>query len=286
MTGPSLGRLFPAALVTGRRVRVETTLGAQGRSLASRAVEVGLATLSAVAVPVIVVIGSGRMAAVAVEHLSRLGQRPQVAARDEVHAARLAGPGQVCPLPALTTGLEKADLVICATSAAHSLVTLAQVRQAMNSRQSRPLTVVDLSVPRNVDLAVGSLAAVRLIDLEGMNDDWTADPALAQARREGAAIVRSDVMRYADAVAAASAGPFIAALRDHVEQTCLRELAKIANSQTLGQQDLARAAHSVAGKLLHRPTIAARRAAASGDDRALSALGELFGIRTPGLDRA
>ena len=237
MAGSSLCRLFPAAMLTGRRVRDETTLGVQGRSLASR---------------------------------------------NEAHAARLAGPGQVCPLPALVSGLEKADLVICATSAAQHVVTLAHVRQAMASRHSRPLTVVDLSVPRNVEGAVASVAGVRLIDLEGMNDDWASDPALAAAVEGGTAIVESAARRYADGMAAANAGPFIAALRQHVEQTCLRELAKMANSQTLRQLDLERAAHAVAGKLLHRPTITARAAAASGDAGALLALGDIFGIRLPG----
>jgi glutamyl-tRNA reductase len=284
MAGASLGRLFPAALLAGRRVRDETTLGTQARSLASRAVDVGLATLGGLAEPVIVVVGSGRMATVAVEHLRRLDQRPHVAARNEAHAARLAGASLVCPLPALATGLEKADLVICATSAAQHVLTLAHVRQAMAVRRSRPLTLVDLSVPRNVDIAVAAVDGVRLIDLEEMDDDWTADPALAAALDSGIAIVKSAVQRYADGVAAASAGPFIAALREHVEQTCLRELARMANSQTLRHEDLARVAHAVAGKLLHRPTITARAAAVSGDAGALLALGDIFGLQPPDHD--
>jgi glutamyl-tRNA reductase len=281
MTGPILGRLFPAALLAGRRVREETTLGVQARSLASRAVDIGLASLDGLADPIIVVVGSGRMATAAVEHLGRLDQRPQVAARNEALAARLAGSGQVCPMPALVSGVGKADLVICATSAAQHVVTFAQVSEAMAARQSRPLTVVDLSVPRNVDAAVASVAGVRLIDLEGMNDDWTADPQLAAALDAGTAIVEAAVQRYADGVAAGRAGPFIAALRRHVEEACLRELSKMTDSQSLGQRDLARAAHAVAGKILHRPTITARMAAASGDTATLLALGAFFGVQAP-----
>ena len=277
MTGSALGRLFPAALRCGSRVRTETTLGAQGRSLGHRAVDVGLAALGGVADPAIMVVGSGRMAASAVEHLARLGQRPLVAARNEGDAARLAGPGSVCPLPALATGVEQADLLICATSAAYNVVTFDHVREAMSAR-SRPLVVVDLSVPRNVDSAVATVPGVRLIDLEGMNDDASADPALAAALEAGAALVSEALRQRADGLAARRVGPVIAALRRQVEATCLVELTKVA-PRTTADDDLASAAKAVAGKLLHRPTMAARRAAAAGDTDALSSLCDIFGVQ-------
>lgn len=279
MTGSALGRLFPAALRCGTRVRAETTLGAQGRSLGHRAVDVGLAALGDVADPAITVVGSGRMAASAVEHLIRLGRRPLVAARNEVDAARLAGPGRVCPLPALAAGVVQADLLICATSAAYHVVTLDHVRAAMSVR-SRPLIVVDLSVPRNVDPAVATVPGVRLIDVEGMNDDASADPGLATALEAGAALVGEESRRHSEGIAARRAGPVIAALRRHVEATCLVELTRVA-SRTADPDDLASAARAVAGKLLHRPTIAARRAAAAGDTDALASLCDIFGVQPP-----
>ena len=276
MTGSALGRVFPAALRCGSRVRAETTLGAQGRSLGHRAVDVGLAALGEVVDPTIMVVGSGRMAGSAVEHLTRVGRRPIVAARNEVDAALLAGPGRVCPLPALVTGVKQADLLICATSAAYHVVTFDHVREAMAAR-SRPLVVVDLSVPRNVDTAVASVPGVRLIDLEGMNDDAKSDPALVVALEAGTAIVRAASQRHAEGVAARRAGPVIAALRRQVEATCLAELARVA-PRTSEPEDLTSAARAVAGKLLHRPTIAVREAAAAGDTDALAALCDLFGV--------
>jgi len=278
MTGSALGRLFPAALRCGSRVRAETTLGAQGRSLGHRAVDVGLAALGDVVDPAIMVVGSGRMAGSAVEHLTRLGRRPLVAARNEIDAARLAGPGRVCPLPALATGVEQADLLICATSAAYHVVTFDHVREAMSARSRRPLIVVDLSVPRNVDTAVATVPGVRLIDLEGMNDDATADPALAAALEAAAALVSEASQRHTESVAARRAGPVIAALRRQVEATCLVELTRVA-PRTTEPEDLASAARAVAGKLLHRPTIAAREAAAAGDTDALSSLCDIFGVQ-------
>src|SRR5262245_30752525 len=105
MTGRTLGQLFPAALRCGTRVREETTLGAQGRSLGHRAVDIGLESLGPIEDPIIMVVGSGKMASSAVEHLAQLGQRPIVAARNQLEAARLVGPEFVCPLPALAKGI-------------------------------------------------------------------------------------------------------------------------------------------------------------------------------------
>jgi glutamyl-tRNA reductase len=279
--GATLRRMFLAAIRAGGEVREQTTLGARGRSLACQAVERGLAAASAVADPVVVVVGTGRMASTAVEHLARVHRRPQVAARDEVSAARLAGPTGVCPLPALTDALQAADLVICATSAAQWVVTGAQVRAAMGRRQARPLTVVDLSVPRNVELAVGEVDGVSLVDLESLNDDWTNDAELRTALTTGAEVVAAALARYADELAIAGAGPLIAALRREVEATCLRELTRSLGSAALGEPELARAAHAVAGKLLHRPTMAARSAAAEGDESLLRRLCDALGVTAP-----
>jgi glutamyl-tRNA reductase len=279
-TGATLTRLFAAAAQTGARVRERTTLGSRGRSLSCQAVELGLAAVG-VAEPVVVVVGAGRMASTAVEHLTRLDRRPQVAARDERSAARLAGADRVCPLPALAAAIEQADLVICATSAAQWVVTSSHVRTAMTGRRARPLTLVDLSVPRNIDVSVAALPGVRLIDLESMNDDWAHDPELCAAVATCSAIVEQAVADYTAGLAIAGAGPIIAALRREVEATCLRELTRSLGARAVAEPDLARAAHAVAGKLLHRPTLAARTAAASGDTGLLRRLCEVLGVSEP-----
>jgi glutamyl-tRNA reductase len=306
MASAVMSRLFPAALRSGRRVRAETPLGLHARSLGHQAVEVGLTSLGGTADPLVLVVGSGNMASAAVDHLAGLGLQPSVAARDERYAARLAGPGSVCPLPALSRGIADADLLICATSAAHHVVTVEHVSRAMAGRV-HPLTVVDLSVPRNVDSAVAMVPGVTLIDLEGLNEDGTAEPGLAAALLAGAAIAKAGAHAFIESLAARDAGPLIAALRSRVERTCLEELTysvgrgsvgrgsvgtgevgrgsagtgEVGRGSGTGEVDsdaLARSAHAIAGKLLHRPTIAARRAAAGGDAEGLRYLCDLFGI--------
>jgi glutamyl-tRNA reductase len=114
-----------------------------------------------------------------------------------------------------------------------------------------------------------------------MNDDATADAALDAALSAGRAIVATAERRHAESVAAREAGAVIAALRQRVEETCLAELTRLATPQLVAAQDVARAAHTMAGRLLHAPTMAARAAAAAGDTHALQVLCASFGITLP-----
>lgn len=279
--GSTLGRLFPAALRCGAQVREGTALGAQGRSLACRAVDLGLSMLTESIAPVVLVVGSGHMAATATAHLAARGHPVQVAARDAAGAARLTTANRICPLPGLARGIADADLLLCATSAAAHVVTLADVRTAMAGR-SRPLTVVDLSVPRNVDPQVGLVPGVRLIDVDSMHDDTAHDPALAAAVIGAEALLERGFQRYVEDEAARQAGPVIAALRREVERTCLAELTRLAPS---GASDLTRLAHAVAGKLLHHPTMLARTAAARQDAAMLRLLCDVYGVGLPDPSR-
>ena len=277
MTGPLLGRLFPAAVRSGRQVHALTTLGEFARSLGHQAVDVGLASFGGTPDPMVLVVGSGQMARAAVDHLAGLGLRPTVAARDEAYAARLAGPGAVCPLPALTRGIAEADLLICATSAAQHVVTVDHVSRAMAGRGT-PLVVVDLSVPRNVGAEVARIPGVTLIDVEGLADDGTAEPGMAAALSTARAMTSAAARQFADGLAARDAGPVIAALRWRVEEICRTELVKSAGRDGVDPAALARLTHSITGKLLHGPTMAARQAAAAGDSAGLRNLCDMFGV--------
>src|SRR4051812_17404635 len=155
MTGSLLGRLSPAALHCSMQVRARTGLDAHGRSLARRAVDVSLRRRPG-SDPRILVVGSGQMATTAVEHVSSLGLSCRVAARDEVYAARLVGRSRTCSLASLAEEIGRTDVLICATSASHHVVTSDHVLAAMQGRHSA-LTVVDLAVPRNVDAAVAAI---------------------------------------------------------------------------------------------------------------------------------
>ena len=273
MVGGTLGELFPAALRAGTEVRRKTSVVSQARSLAHRAVDLGLAA-GAGADPSGVVLGSGRMATAAVERVRQRGHRPVVVARSLEHAARLVGADAARPLDGLTTEIGHADLLISATAAGQALVTVGDVERALAGR-TRPLTVVDLSVPRNVEPAVGDLALVRLVDIEDLDTDPAADPELAGPLVHAEALLREATRRYVEHVAARRAGPLIAAMRQCVVEVCLETLLR--TTPSAARSDLAVQAHRLAGRLAHPATMLARAAAASGDEATLLVLSEAFG---------
>ena len=260
--GPLLDRVFPLALRCGDDVRSRTSLGRQGRSLARRAVDIGVAAVHGAPVvmpeaqPEVLIVGSGQMACSATERLKELGLPFRVAARDQTYAARLAGADNVCALDSLVGGIQRADLLICATSASRPVVTYAHVRDAMQAR-TRRLTVVDLAVPRNVDPAAGTLDQVGLVDLSGLNDDASSDPVVCEAVRQAGELVLAATRGYLEDESVRRAGPLIRAVRAQLKAS--------------GRQDL-----------LHRVTVAARAAAAANDAAALRAFCEEFEV--PAVD--
>jgi glutamyl-tRNA reductase len=262
----TLGELFAGAVRLASRVHQETALGSTGRSLACRAVDVALDG-KADAGPSVLVVGSGRMASAAVDHLRNLGHRPTVVARDARRAVQLAGVSHARPLSDLVGLMGEADVLICTTSAKEPLVTLDGVRSAMADRTD-PLTLVDLSVPRNVDPAVAGINGVRVVDVEAMQDQPGTGSDLAGSVARAEAMVRGSIGRHRAHVAARRAGPLIAAMRQRVEDQCLDAVARLVDP-THPPDELARIAHTVAGRVAHPAIMAARAAAAAGDDAAL-----------------
>lgn len=279
MTGPLLERLFPAVLRSAERAHLRTELGHRGRSLAHRAVDVGLERLAGVDSPRTLVVGSGSMATAAIDRLTERGVQVRVAARNEAYAAKMAGPDAVCPLAALVEEIRQADLLICATSAAHPVVTLDHVHAAMRGRR-RALTVVDLSVPRNVDPAVARAKRVTVVEMAALSDDAHNDPVALAAVQTARALVVAAADRFIEDMAARDAGPLIRALRAQVELSCRDELLR--RAPHLASKALDQLAHAAAGKLLHGPTLALRAAAVAGDSAALARLADELGARVGG----
>jgi glutamyl-tRNA reductase len=264
-TGGVLGELFSTAVRLAARIHSETELGSATRSLARRAVDLALAGTSRT-IPKVLVVGSGRMASATVGHLRRMGHRPTVVARDETRAIQLAGVAHARRLSDLTDLMHTAHVVICATSAREPLLGLDEVRFATSGRTGL-LTLVDLSVPRNVDPDVADLGGVRVIDLEQMHDP-SVDATIVESAARAEALVRTAVRRHRDHVAARRAGPVIAAVRDRIEARCLEAVGSLAPADSAPEQRAA-VARTLAGRLAHPVTMTVRAAAATGDDAAI-----------------
>jgi glutamyl-tRNA reductase len=288
-TGPVLSSLFRAAIRTGRRVRAETAIGASpaafvevGTTLAERELG-GLAGRSAV------VVGAGGMASLAVKYLKgREVGHLRVVNRSLDRARRLAAHAGAEPhgLDALVAALAQADLVVTSTGAAGTVIGPDAVGEALarNGRGSRPLFLLDLAVPRDVDPAVRDFPGVHLADIDDLKEilagSGTAIPGdLDRAR----AIVREEVVRFAAWRRAARLAPLIHALRERGARIQASELARASSKlSALSDREWAAIesiASGIVAKLLHEPIVRLKDRSGPGPgDELARAAALLFGL--------
>jgi glutamyl-tRNA reductase len=265
--GPLLGRLFQHAFATAKRVRNETAIAERPVSVARVAVELARQIFEDLSDKRALLVGAGEMIELALESLRGAGLSAIcVANRTPERAAQLAarcgasahGLGE---LPAL---LREADVVLTSLAGDRPLLGAAELAEALRGR-GRPLFVIDLGVPRNVDPAANRLESVYLYDLDDLAA--VAEENAEQRRREaarGEAIVEEERQRFDGWLSALRAVPTIRHLRQRVEEIRSREL-----EQTLRRLDLDEAqrdavdalTRSLVNKILHAPVSRLRREA-------------------------
>lgn len=280
--GGELEDLFRRAIEVGRRVRRETALGTSGRSLGHSAVKAGAAALGGLAGRTVLVVGAGKIARAAVDRVQEEAAHLLVWNRTEERALQLAGArARVLPLGQLRQGLARADLVICCSAAPPPLVSRVDIRRTMAARNGRLLAIVDLSVPRNVDPAGKEIPGVRLIDLDDLDRERAQDgPRLTDAIRDAEQIVEDEADGVVARAASREAGALIAALRRDVEELCTQEMERVLRGRQSADREVALAAlRGALAKLLHRPTILAKEAAASGDSNLIADLRRIFDLK-------
>jgi glutamyl-tRNA reductase len=239
----------------------------------------------------VLVVGAGSMSALAVATAARLGAaRIVVANRTRERAERLAASvgGTTADLHDLTPALAAADLVISCTGATGLVITADMVTAAVKERQpvggARPLVLLDLALPHDVDPKAGHLPGATVIGLETLQDAG-ASLAASQAGDVAAvrAIVAEELAARASARHAARVAPTVVALRAKAVEVVEAELARLAGK--LGEIDdrtraeIAQAMHRVMDKLLHAPTVRVKELAGSpGGDSYEAALRVLFDL--------
>jgi glutamyl-tRNA reductase len=277
--GRHLTALFRWAASTGRRVRrVDASSSSLPPSLASIAFDTVGATFP-VDAPVLIV-GAGAMAAATAAEL-RVRRRPYlVTARRIERAARLARTrDDVVAFDHWVDALADASVAVFATSAGGVLLDCTVTAEVVARRRGRPLTLVDLSMPRNVDAAVASLPGVRLVDLA----DLSADRGDLFGRR-ATQIVLDENHRYRRWLAGQAAGRAIADMRAAISAACRASLLPaLAGAGACVSADAAdRLASRLAGRVAHQPTIALKELVARGDDVGAAALLAAFGVVAAG----
>lgn len=277
--GRILGELLSHALRVGKRAHSETGIDRHGQSLVAAALDMATGTADGSAL----VIGAGSTGALAATTLERRGVTAiDVANRSADAGARLAATtgGRAFSLDQLATALADVDLVVTATGASGYVVTHDLVSAAMAGRASRPLTVIDLALPRDVEPGVGELPGVTVIDLDVIRAShavFAADGDVDAVRE----IVASEVTGFLTWQQAQSVAPTVVALRSKAEAVVRDEVARLFSRQpelSEPQRDaVEQTVRRVVEKLLHSPTVRVKQLSsdASGADYA-TALRELF----------
>jgi glutamyl-tRNA reductase len=283
--GPIVDRLLRDALAAGRRARAETAIGRCGVSVSSAAVELAREALGSLAGRNVLLVGAGKSSEVTAKVLRSHGVgRLCVANRRRERAVALAGrDGDAVAFEELDDRLAGADLVLTATASPRALIDAAAVRGALARRGGRPLVLVDLAVPRDVDPAVRGIDGVTLVDL----DDVQRRVARNRDARRGEvgrarAILATEVERFERWRAAREAAPTVAALQGAGEAIVSELLDRNApHWQSMSAADRERVAdmaRALARRLLHEPTLRLKQAARDGDPAPGRAVRELFGL--------
>ena len=290
-TGPAITGLIDAALRASKRARTETTISAEGISLARAGLDLADAHLGGLAARDAVVLGTGSMGKLAARLLREAGvRRLSVASRNAARAAEVAAAVGGSQLRAgdVPAELAGADIFVSATGAAAPVVPAEQVRAARAHSGGRPLFMLDLGMPPDVEPAVGRLVGVTLVDLTALGRHL-ADRQVADQVPQVRAIVAAEAAAYVDRQEQAAAAPVITAMHAQIRQLADAELDRLHDRlpDLTDQQraETAAAVHRILRKILHRPTVRAKEFSTGPNGPVyLDALRQLFDLGAPADD--
>jgi glutamyl-tRNA reductase len=286
-TGAFSNRLFAAALTTGKRVRTETEIGSSRVSVPSVAVDLALSVLGGLAERHVVILGAGETSELTARALAEQGAGTIfVANRHADRALSLAQRfgGSVVGLDGLPDQLLHADIVLSSTSSPHPIVGREELELVMAERAGRPLLLIDIAVPRDIDAGCGELEGVSLYDIDDLQavvarnlDTRASEIPRAQE------IVEEEIQRFARWLGQLEVLPTVSALREHGNTLVEQVLAENAGRwESASPRDLARVeavARAVMSRLLHEPTIRLRSLSEARGHSSLELVRELFGLR-------
>jgi glutamyl-tRNA reductase len=292
--GPLTNRLFRAALATGKRVRSETAIGERQLSLPAVAVALARERLGRLDRSEVVIVGTGETSELTARALADSGCRTVfVASRRRERAIALSRRygGASATFDELPDVLARADIVVAATASPHLLLEVREVAEVMKARGGRPMLLIDLAVPRDIDAACGELAGVSLFDIDDLQAVVARNRRVRQAEaRKAEGIVEEEIQHFAAWLGSLEVLPTLAALRAHATSIAEQVVAENAGKwECASARDLERVdavARAIVNRLLHDPTV---RMKEMHDDRVharMALVRELFGIAGEELEAA
>ncbi len=290
-SGPLLDRVFRHAIEAGKRARSETSISRNTLSVSSAAVSLAEQHLGTLDNRSVLILGAGDVAQGMARALAAAGVSDvAVANRTHARAVELAARvgGRSVTLAEVGDVLASVDLLLTATDSTEVHVERQDIEAVMDVRAGRPLVVVDVAVPRDVDPGVGLIAGVALFDMDSLKA--FTDASLHQRRREVPkvqSILMEELERFQLDRTMRTVVPLITALRERGEEVRNNELAR-SSSRLAGLSDEERASvealtKSIVSKLLHDPTQRLKDSAGSARGELLAdAVAALFDIEEPG----
>ena len=230
-TGPLLNKLFHSAFAAGKRVRSETALAEGAVSVSYAAVELARKIFGTLKGRTVLVIGAGEMGKLTAVHMQSQGiGRLIITSRTAAHAEALASSigGSAMPWDALSTSLVDADILITATGASTPIISRAVIAQTMKARRQRPLFIIDIAVPRDVEGNAGDLEQVFLYNIDDLQAVVQENISKRGTEASDAEkIIAQEVGKFVSWLNSRGAVPTIVALRQRFESVRQSELRRL-----------------------------------------------------------
>jgi glutamyl-tRNA reductase len=271
-SGPILNRMFQSALQAASRAREETGIGRGAASVSSAAVQLAKKIFGGLGGSRAMILGAGDVAEIALECLMNEGVRVAIVAnRTHERAQTLAERHGATAMhyDECWESLRDVDVLICSTASPVPVVTVGRVRDSIEARGDRPLCILDIALPRDVEAAVGEIDNVFLYDLDDLRA--AAEANLEQRAEDVPAarqILADEVQKYWDWVAGLAAVPVVREFRDEMDRlrtaelaAALRRLGPLSPEQAEAIEQFSR---SLMNKFLHEPSVRLKAAAANG----------------------
>jgi glutamyl-tRNA reductase len=285
LVGSRLCRLFEHTFSVAKKVRTDTEIGSNPVSVAYAAVTLANQFFSGFGKHTALLIGAGVTIELVAKHLHGKGiGRMFVANRDINRAQALAGQfgGFALPLSEIEGTLPDADILISSTASSEPVISLEQMTKAIRARKRRPVFVVDIAVPRDIDPQVSELDDVYLYTI----DDLDKVIVEGQSNREAAAIdanhiLDDEIQRYLNMQRSKEVAPIITELRDQgdaIRQEVLKQARLRLRKGASGDEVLEYATASLLKKMLHQPSVRLREAGEVSDRELVESARELFGL--------
>lgn len=282
-----LDTVMTRAFGVAKRVRTETEIGQNAVSISYAAVELARQIFGSLRGKKVILIGAGKMSELAARHLERSGvSEIAVTNRSPERAQAMAElfRGRIVEYQNFVSTLPEMDMVIASTGAPHFILTRDEMKRVIGARRNRPMFLIDIAVPRNIEPSVNELDNVFLYDIDDLHTAVEQNRKGREHEAQAAErIVADEVERTLTRLRAREMGPVIVSLQQQLEAVCAGELERVRSklSELTPQQQEAVEAlmRGIVNKVAHGPIAELRRQASEpGGHQAIEVIRRVFRI--------